>query len=188
MLNEVTVTAQKPSLLEKGYYRGQAAAQDAWNSPMARAYVPDFVSIGVGFTGIALVGGGTSLEANWVLRGPEASLLPAITTTQSVGGGYSIDATLNIGRGNYLGPVNQINRGMFQTNIKDGQVTVWGSGGLTAGGKVGVSGSYTPINLNSGVLGVQVNIGVGLPFGPLPGNGAGGVSNTFTFYDFYKKK
>src|SRR5690554_5663771 len=44
-LNEVTVTAQKPSLLEKGYYRGQAAAQDAWNSPMARASYPDKISL-----------------------------------------------------------------------------------------------------------------------------------------------
>jgi RHS repeat-associated protein len=33
MLNGVTVTAQKPSLLEKSYYRGQAAAQDALEQP-----------------------------------------------------------------------------------------------------------------------------------------------------------
>lgn len=29
-----------------------------------------------------------------------------------------------------------------------------------------------------------VNIGLGLPFGPLPFNGAGGVSNTFILKDF----
>ncbi len=188
MLNEVTVTAQKPSLLEKGYYRGQAAAQDAWNSPLARAYVPDFVSVGGGFTGIALVGGGTSLEANWVLRGPEASLLPAITTTQSVGGGYSIDATLNIGRANYLGPVNEISRSMLQTSIGDGQATIWGSGGVAAGGKIGVTGSYTPTDGGYGIVGGQLNIGAGLPAGPLPANAAGGVSNTFILYDFHKKR
>jgi len=187
-LNEVTVTAQKPSLLEKGYYRGQAAAQDAWNSPMARVYFPDFVSVGGGFTGIALVGGGTSLEANWVLRGPEASLLPAITTTQSVGGGYSIDATLNIGRANYLGPVNEISRSMLQTSIGDGQATIWGSGGVVAGGKIGVTGSYTPTDGGYGIVGGQLNIGAGLPAGPLPANAAGGVSNTFILYDFHKKR
>lgn len=40
---------------------------------MARTAVPDFLSVGVGFTGIAGPGGGSSIEANWVLRGPEAS-------------------------------------------------------------------------------------------------------------------
>lgn len=186
-LNEITVSAERPSTLEMGYYRGTAAAPDAWNSPLARMHVPDFVSVGGGFTGIALVGGGTNIEANWVLRGPEASLLPAITATQSIGGGYSIDATLNIGKANYWGPVSEINRGMLQTNIRDGQVTGWGSGSIVAGGKIGVTGSY-PYDLNFWVIGGQVNIGLGLPFGPLPGNGAGGVSNTFILYDFYKKK
>jgi hypothetical protein len=129
-----------------------------WNSPIARAYVPDFVSVGGGFTGIALTGGGTSLEANWVLRGSEASLLPAITTTQSVGVGYSIDTTLNIGRSNYLGPLNEISRSMLQTSIGDGQATIWGSGGVAAGGKIGVTGSYTPTDGGYGIIGGQLNI------------------------------
>lgn len=77
---------------------------------------------------------------------------------------------------------------MLQTNVRDGQVNAWGSGGIAAGGKVGVTGSYTPITLTSGILGSQVNLGLGLPFGPLPSNGAGGVSNTYTLFDFYKKK
>jgi hypothetical protein len=188
MLNEVTVTSQKPSLLEKAYYRGQAAAQDAWNSPIARAYVSDFVSIGGGFTGFVLVGGGTSLEPNWVFREPEASLFPGITTTQSIRGGYSIDATLNIGRANYLGPVNEISRSILQTSLGDGQATIWGSGGVAAGGKIGVNGSYTPTDGGYGIVGGQVNIGVGLPEGPLPANSAGGVSNTFILYDFHKKR
>ena len=189
MLSEVTVEAEKPSLFVMGYYRGKAAANDAWNSPLARTYVPDFISIGGGFTGIALAGGGTSIEANWVLRGPEASISPAITATQSIGGGYSIDATLNIGGSTYLGSVSEINRGMLQTSTGNGDFpTVWGSGGVAAGGKIGISGSYTPTDGGYGIVGRQVNIGAGLPAGPLPANVAGGVSNTFMLYDFYKRR
>lgn len=163
-------------------------ATDAWNSNLARTYVPVFISLGVGFSGIVGIGGGTSLEANWVLRGSEASLLPGITTTQNIGGGYSIDATFNIGGANYLGPVRDINRGMLQTSIQDGQVSIWGSGGVTAGGKIGVTGSLSPTSTGYGIVGGQVNIGVGMPAGPLPANGAGGISNTFILRDFYKKR
>jgi len=174
-------------LSNKKYNHFNEMASDAWNSNLARTYAPDFVSLGGGFSGIAGVGGGTSLEANWVLRGPEASFLPIITTTQSIGGGYSIDVTLNIGGANYLGPVKDINRMMLQTNIQDGQVSMWASGGLTAGGKIGASGSWSPTVSGYGIIGRQINIGGGLPVGPLPINGAGGVSNTFIIKDFYKK-
>jgi len=174
-------------LSNKKYNHFNEMASDAWNSNLARTYVPDFVSLGGGFSGIAGFGGGTSLEANWVLRGSEASFLPIITTTQSIGGGYSIDATLNIGGANYLGQVKDINRMMLQTNIQDGQVSIWASGGLTAGGKIGASGSWSPTVSGHGIIGGQINIGGGLPVGPLPVNGAGGVSNTFIIKDFYKK-
>ncbi|SIT14307.1 RHS repeat-associated core domain-containing protein [Belliella pelovolcani] len=175
-------------VLAQPYDEITATASEIWNSPIARSYVPDFISIGGGFTGIAGVGGGTSFEANWVLRGPESSFLPAITTTQSVGGGFSVDATLNIGRANYLGPVRDINRGMLQTSIQDGQVSIWGSGGVAAGGKIGVTGSWSPTSTGYGIIGGQVNIGAGLPAGPLPANAAGGVSNTFILHDFYRKR
>lgn len=36
-----------------------------------------------------------------------------------------------------------------------------------------------------GLVGRQLIIGGGLPLGPLPLNGAGGVSNTFIIHDFY---
>ncbi len=87
-----------------------------------------------------------------------------------------------------LGPVNEINREMLQTSVQGGQATGWGSGGLAAGGKVGFTGTYTPMGLTSGIVGGQVNVGLGLPLGPLPGNGAGGLSNSFVLYDFFQKK
>ncbi|NLN25699.1 MAG: hypothetical protein GX163_08655, partial [Bacteroidetes bacterium] len=174
-------------LSNKKYNLFNEMASDAWNSDLARTYVPDFISIGGGFSGIAGIGGGTSMEANWVLRGPEASMLPVITTTQSIGAGYSINATLNIGGANYLGPVKDINRMMLQTSIQDGQVSLWASGGLTAGGKIGINGSWSPTPSGHGIIGRQINIGGGLPMGPVPINGASGVSNTFIIKDFYKR-
>ena len=45
----------------------------SWDGFIMRAITPDFVSIGVGFNGIAGVGGGSSIEFQWVLHGPEAS-------------------------------------------------------------------------------------------------------------------
>jgi RHS repeat-associated protein len=153
-------------------------AYAAWNSAPARVIVPDFVSVGVGFTAIAPVGGATNFDLNWVTRGPEASWKPVYTTTLEVGVGYSIDATVNIGGTVYLGNVNDIRRDMLQTSIGQGDVTYWGSAGVAAGGKIGVTGTYTPTPTGYGLLGGQINIGGGLPLGPLPVNAAGGVSNT----------
>lgn len=63
-----------------------------WDSNAVRSFTGDFLNIGVGFSGIAGGGAGTSWEFNWVLHGPEASFYPALTTTPSLGGGYNVDA------------------------------------------------------------------------------------------------
>jgi hypothetical protein len=156
-----------------------------WNHWATRAVIPDFISIGGGYSGMAIFGGTSSIELQWVTRGPEASFYPAITATQGIGVGYSIDATINIGMANYLGNVNDISRSMLQTSIGDGGLTYWGAVGATLGGKVGVTGSYTPTREGYGIINKTINVGVGLPIGPIPVNGAVGVSNTWIIYDFY---
>jgi hypothetical protein len=134
---------------------------DSWNSPTARTVVPDFVSVGAGFSGVVGIGGGTTFDLNWVTRGPEASFYPVISTSQSVCGRYSVDATINIGLANYLGPANEISRSMIQTSIEDGQASAWVSGGVAAGGKVGITGTYTPTSTGYGIVSGQLNIGGG---------------------------
>lgn len=138
--------------------------------------MPDYIHIGVGFVGIAGVGTGTSIELNWVVRGPEASLKPILTTTVTPGGGYQVDATLNIGGSRYLGPVNQIRGDFLQTSIGNGQAGAYLSGGLSALGRFGFTGTWTPTATGYGLLQTEVNIGLGLAPGP---NVAGGASNTF---------
>jgi hypothetical protein len=166
---------------------GGSWLSDAYNSGIGRMVVPDFLAVGVGFNGIAGVGGGTSIEFRWVTHGPEASWKPMITVTQSVGGGFSVDATLNIEAANYIGNVNNITRSMMQTSSPNGVFpTIWGSGGVAAGGKIGVTGYVTPNVGGSFIIGRELNLGAGLPAGPLPANGAGGASNTWILYDFYK--
>jgi hypothetical protein len=148
--------------------------------------VPDFLAIGVGFNGIVGVGGATSIEFRWVTHGPDASWKPMITVTQSVGGGFSVDATLNIEAANYIGNVNSIKREMMQTSTPKGNFpTIWGAGGIPAGGKIGVTGYFTPYD-GSVIIGRELNLGAGLPAGLFPANGAGGVSNTWILHDFYK--
>ena len=76
---------------------------------------------------------------------------------------------------------------MMQTSSPNGDFpTIWGSGGVVAGGKIGVTGYVTPNVGGSFIIGRELNLGAGLPAGPLPANGAGGASNTWILYDFYK--
>jgi hypothetical protein len=184
-LPEVNVVAKAP--VKNTTYSPIDWFSHAYNSTIGRMIVPDFIAIGVGFNGIAGVGGGTSIEFRWVTHGPEASLKPAVTVTQSVGGGFSVDATLNLEAANYIGNVNNITRSMMQTSTPNGDFpTILGTVGIAAGGKIGITGYVTPNVGGSLIIGRELNIGAGLPAGPLPANGAGGVSNTWILYDFHK--
>ena len=156
-----------------------------WNSPAARWIVPDIVNVGVGFSGIFGVGATSSIELNWVVRGPEASLIPILSASEYVGGGFSVDATVNIGGSVYIGPVSHINRGMVSTSIANGDFGGFLSFGLTELGKIGVTGSAAPTG-NSLLVSGQINFGAGLPMGPVPVNGAVGAYNTYVLKDFSK--
>jgi RHS repeat-associated protein len=159
-----------------------------WDSNFIRSFTGDFLNVGVGFSGIASGGAGTSWELNWVLHGPEASFYPAITTTPSVGGGYNVDATFNVGNVNYTGKASEITRSMLVTNTANGDIpTAWGSGSLSAGGNIGVTGAVTRLSGGKYLIGGQINVGLGLPLGPVTFNGSAGVSNTYLIHDFYKK-
>lgn len=102
-LNEITVTAEKPSIIELGYYRGQAAAQDAWNSPTARAYVPDKISISFSSSVTAFAGTNTDFSLNWITRGNDAQFSPYAVMTVGGQGGTKVmgDALINFSTGYY---------------------------------------------------------------------------------------
>lgn len=153
----------------------------SWDGSIMRSITPDFISIGVGFNGIAGIGAGSSIEFQWVLHGPEASWKPALTATQAIGIGYSADGTINVGTARYSGKASEIRRKMLITNTLSNKdiPTIWVSGGAEMLGKIGFTGSITPLN-NGYIYGTQANLGLGL-FGP---NLAGGVSNTWLLHDW----
>jgi hypothetical protein len=165
----------------------KSSINSLWNSTLMRAYIPDFISIGVGYDLIYNVGEGKSIDFNWVTRGPEASFLPVITITQKAGGGYDLSGTLNFGGVNYLGDVKDIRRRMLETNFANGEFTMWTHAGIAAGGKVGVTGTLTQNENGKYLIGRHLNIGIGAPFGIVPVNVSAGVSNTFILYDFKRK-
>ncbi len=160
-----------------------------WDGPIGRWLVSDFLNIGVGFSGVFGFGAGSSVELNWITHGPQASWKPVVTVTQQVGGGYAIDATINLGAVRYSGSASDITRSMVATNTfgNGDYPTIWGAGAFSAGLNIGGTGTFTPLGGGNSLYGGQVNVGVGLPAGPVPVNGAGGVSNTWIIHDFWKK-
>lgn len=174
-------------VFDKPYSKWETFLSDCWNSPIARNFIPDYISIGVGYSGIAGVGASTSFELNWLVRGPEASWAPIISATQTVGGGFSVDAIINIGGANFLGETYNLERNFIQTSIGDGNIGGFISGGVSAVGKIGLTGGISSTGKNSAPLvSKQLNLGLGLPCGLLPGNVSVGVSNTLILKDFAK--
>lgn len=172
-------------VFDKPYNEFNTFISDCWNSTFARNIIPDFISVGFGFSGIAGVGGSSNIELNWLIRGQEASWYPIVSVTQTVGTGFSVDATINIGGANYIGETYNIKRDLVQTSIGNGNVGGVISVGASAGAKIGFTGGISSVT-EATVVSRQVNIGVGLPTGPAPINGAIGASNTYILKDFAK--
>ena len=55
--------------------------------------------------------------------------------------------------------------------------------GLDEGAHLGGTATIDPAR-GGVIVGFEVNIGAGLPIGPVPANLSGGVTNTYTLYDF----
>ena len=122
-----------------------------WNGTFMRTLVPDQISIGVGYTGIVKVGGGISYDLNFILRGPEASWKPILSSTQSFGVGYSIGATINLSSTTYSIPTNEIRRSKIASDLLNTEMTYFLSGDFSCGEKLGLTVSfnknyYCPLN------------------------------------------
>ncbi|MDP4197121.1 MAG: RHS repeat-associated core domain-containing protein [Bacteroidota bacterium] len=180
----------------KGLYDGirnmgnaaQNLPSKVWNSTSMRGIIPDFISLGVGYNFSYGPGQGTSIEFRWVTRGKDASFLPMLTMTQSVGGGYMGGITANIELTNYTGDAKDIERTMMRTLTFDAKYhdkpTTWGSLSVSFLGDVGLTGYFTPSLHESYLIGREFNIGASW----FPGtNIVGGISNTYIIQDFYRR-
>jgi hypothetical protein len=160
----------------------ESLAGAAWNHPLTRYHIPDYVSVSfMNFQGVAGAGGSINFESVWVLRGPEASWKPMITASPSLGVGLDVGATAGVGGYNYIGPVNEIRRDFINTTKPVG---VYGSGSLAfLGLKASLAVTVSPAG-RSILVGRSINGGLGYP---TVGQGSVGVFNTYTLHDFYKK-
>jgi RHS repeat-associated protein len=171
--------------------KAKKAAAYIWNSPIARYYVPDIVSIGGGVTAIGGLGNSTSVEMNFILRGPEASIKPMITTSLRIGVGFNVSATLNLSRTNVIGPVSSIRRSFVITNSfksnDNGSLdmpTYWCNLGINEFIHYS-SGMALTISDSATMLTREVGYGVSIPLEfPYP-DFSTGVGNTFLLKDFY---
>ncbi len=131
---------------------------------------PDAIHIGVGYSAIVGAGAKADLNLNFILKGPDASIYPVITYTQSIGGGVSFGGGFNLG---FTNKSESLLRSDFATRSDKGSIpSIWGQGSLSFIGKVGASSSYTPGGIYSG----ELNFGFGAP---TFGSGSGGFSNTY---------
>ena len=176
MLNEVTVTAQKPSLLEKGYYRGQAAAQDAWNSPMARAYFPDKISLSFSSSVTAFAGTNTDFSFNWITRGHDAQFTPYAVLTVGGQGGPQVsgDALINFSAGYYAtSDMRSLQRGQARDGLLGWSTYGSADAGLGLGGSITGSVGFQDSPLVSRPTWISGGVGIGASIG---GGATGGVS------------
>lgn len=93
-------------------------------------------------------GGGISLDASWIFHGPHASLLPIITITTTVDGGYTLGLGASSTITEYLGPVEEIDRKIVATHFDPSDparnLTYAGSISGSAGLAASLGVSYTP--------------------------------------------
>jgi RHS repeat-associated protein len=132
-----------------------------------KEYLPDAYTLSVGFTGIAGTGAGTSIDVNYILKGKDASIIPTITITQNIGIGYDVNAYISGNITYYYGEGDFLS-GMFETSIKDGFYSFFGSIsaenliGIGYDGQVNVFGTTHTHGINIGIAPPGTSVSVGL--------------------------
>ena len=151
-----------------------------------RTHIKDVVTIGVGFSSILGVGNIGSIEMNFIVRGPHASLKPIITTTQGIGAGGGVDIGWFVGGQNYCGSLNDLSPDMLETNSADGdgdKPTLWLSYAVELEEMRGGTITATPPSKkNAGFVGEVTNMGGSVL--PTFGKVTSGTSNTFILFKF----
>ncbi len=174
-LNEIIVSAEKPSILEMGYYRGTAAAQDAWNSPIARSHIPDKISLSFSSSVTAFAGTNTDFSLNWITRGHDSQFMPYAVLTVGGQGGPQVsgDALININVGYYA---TTDMRNLQSGEARDGLLgwSIYGSvdAGLGIGGSVTGSVGFQDSPFVSRPTWLSGGVGAGASIG---GGATGGV-------------
>ncbi len=101
---------------------------DAWNSEIARAYIPDRISISLQGNIAVLAGAGQDIEINLLTRGEDPGIF--LTNSTKRRWGFEGDAGIQGNIYRYLGPANEITRASVLGPTRDID------GGLVFGGSI----------------------------------------------------
>lgn len=152
-LNGITVIGTQKGFLAK-----------AWDSDSRRYATGDMFQISLGWDANVFLGGGTTLEFNWLLTGKDASFFPYIgySAHGSVGDGGNISVDLGFNRANHSGSVN---------DVTAASLPGW-EFGASVGGKIIVGADVGYSYSKDGDTGygwhqINTSVGVGLELSPL---------------------
>ncbi|MCC5922082.1 MAG: RHS repeat-associated core domain-containing protein [Cyclobacteriaceae bacterium] len=163
-------------VLAQPYIEVTATASEIWNSPIARSYVPDKISLSFSSSVTAFAGTNTDFSLNWITRGHDAQFSPyaVMTVGGQVGTKVMGDALINFSTGFYATTdMRTLPKGKASRDLL-GWSTYGGAGaGAGLGGSVFGSIGFEKGPLVSSPTWVSGGVGIG----PSIGIGAtGGVS------------
>lgn len=149
-------------------------SSDAWNSPLARMIVPDYLTFSLSGQTSSGVYASEDLTLTLLLRGKDPGLY--FNTTTGGGGTLSsgVDGGISFGRGYYLGDVSNLSSDVFggwQSGASFSPKAKLGAGlGLNFGGDVGYYSNGQPATMTI-KAGVSGGLGIATPINGTVGGG-----------------
>nr|MBI1229719.1 hypothetical protein [Cytophagales bacterium] len=163
-------------VLAQPYNEVTASASEIWNSPIARSYVPDRISLSFSSSVTAFAGTNIDLSLNWITRGHDAQFTPYAVLTAGGQGGPQVsgDALINYSVGYYAtSDMRNLQRGQARDGLLGWSTHGSVDAGLGFGGSITGSVGFQALPLVSRPTWISGGVGIGASIG---GGATGGVS------------
>ena len=178
--------AHPGNALDNGVDFVQRNVSDAWNSPLARYYIPDYYTFSGSFQTSSGIYMNEELTFTLMLRGKDPGLY--FNTTTGFGGVTSVgvDVGCSVGKGYYIGDARKLSSSMLGGWQGSGSVGVGlkaiAGGSVNGGVDVGFDDNGNPTTV-TGKIGISVGVGVSTPI--LQGGlGTGKATNAIPIFKF----
>ncbi len=126
--------------------------------------LPDGINFGLDGSMITGASATASLDLEWITNGPNAGLLPYVTSSGGLGAGFDVGGGLHLGLSWSLYRDTPIFEGDLETRYNpEGHLTYGGNANLAAGS---FGGSYTP---SSNIMNANIGLGPSFPGGSVSG-------------------
>jgi RHS repeat-associated protein len=174
------------NVLDNGVDFVQRNASNAWNSPLARYIIPDYVTISGSFQTSSGIYMNEELTFTLMLRGKDPGLYFNTTTGFGAVTSVGVDVGCSVGKGYYLGDARKLSSSMLGGWQGSGSAGVGlkaiAGGSLNGGVDVGFDDNGQPVTI-TGKVGVSVGVGVSTPV--LQGGlGTGKATNAIPIFKF----